>query len=245
MARRQRQVSHRSHRCRASVLPVPLLDLAGVLSMGGRALGITRKRSRVPDPELRRDEPDHSIGNLRRARQEDAEESDRPQLDCKPEPILIPSARGNHRTIMGVEMKVPSELLGRRLSGILAVGGSLRFAQEVDRHRCPEKRIVFGERNRDRSHAIVVDGERPQHLPTTVSLNPWPITPIFECPPTRRTSRTRSSQCSTIATLKALLRSSLWRTPPAVGGLGETGRSGDCSRRRMRVTCWSQPRSLV
>ena len=33
------------------------------------------------------------------------------QLDCKPEPILIPSARGNHRTIMGVEMKVPSELL--------------------------------------------------------------------------------------------------------------------------------------
>ena len=35
---------------------------------------------------------------------------------------------------------------------------------------------------------------------------PWPITPIFECPPTRRTSRTRSSQCSTIATLKALLR---------------------------------------
>ena len=82
--------------------------------MGGRALGITRKRSRVPDPELRRDEPDHSIGNLRRARQEDAEESDRPQLDCKPEPILIPSARGNHRTIMGVEMKVPSELLGRR-----------------------------------------------------------------------------------------------------------------------------------
>ena len=125
---------------------VPLLDLAGVLSMGGRALGITRKRSRVPDPELRRDEPDHSIGNLRRARQEDAEESDRPQLDCKPEPILIPSARGNHRTIMGVEMKVPSELLGRRLSGILAVGGSLRFAQEVDRHRCPEKGIVFGER---------------------------------------------------------------------------------------------------
>ena len=87
--------------------------------MGGRALGITRKRSRVPDPELRRDEPDHSIGNLRRARQEDAEESDRPQLDCKPEPILIPSARGNHRTIMGVEMKVPSELLGRRLSGIV------------------------------------------------------------------------------------------------------------------------------
>ena len=62
-----------------------------------------------------------------------------------------------------------------------------------------------------------MDGERPQHLPTTVSLNPWPITPIFECPPTRRTSRTRSSQCSTIATLKALLRSSLWRTPPAVG----------------------------
>ena len=104
-----------------------------MLSMGGRALGITRKRSRVPDPELRRDEPDHSIGNLRRARQEDAEESDRPQLDCKPEPILIPSARGNHRTIMGVEMKVPSELLGRRLSSILAVGGSLRFAQEVDR----------------------------------------------------------------------------------------------------------------
>ena len=117
-----------------------------MLSMGGRALGITRKRSRVPDPELRRDEPDHSIGNLRRARQEDAEESDRPQLDCKPEPILIPSARGNHRTIMGVEMKVPSELLGRRLSGIPAVGGSLRFAQEVDRHRCPEKGIVFGER---------------------------------------------------------------------------------------------------
>ena len=36
--------------------------------------------------------------------------------------------------------------LGRRLSGILAVGGSLRFAQEVDRHRCPEKGIVFGER---------------------------------------------------------------------------------------------------
>ena len=125
---------------------------------------------------------------------------------------------------MGVEMKVPSELLGRRLSSILAVGGSLRFAQEVDRHRCPEKGIVFGERDRDRSH-----------LPTTVSLNPWPITPIFECPPTRRTSRTRSSQCSTIATLKALLRSSSWRTPPAVGGLGETGRSGDCSRRPMRV----------
>ena len=24
--------------------------------------------------------------------------------------------------------------------------GSLRFAQEVDRHRCPEKGIVFGER---------------------------------------------------------------------------------------------------
>ena len=68
------------------------------------------------------------------------------QLDCKPEPILIPSARGNHRTIMGVEMKVPSELLGRRLSGVPAVGGSLRFAQEVDRHRCPEKGIVFGER---------------------------------------------------------------------------------------------------
>ena len=125
---------------------VPLLDLAGVLSMGGRALGIARKRSRVPDPELRRDEPDHSIGNLRRARQEDAEESDRPQLDCKPEPILIPSARGNHRTIVGVEMKVPSELLGRRLCGVPAVGGSLRFAQEVDRQRCPEKGIVFGER---------------------------------------------------------------------------------------------------
>ena len=47
---------------------------------------------------------------------------------------------------VGVEMKVPSELLGRRLSGIPAVGGSLRFAQEVDRHRCPEKGIVFGER---------------------------------------------------------------------------------------------------
>ena len=42
----------------------------------------------------------------------------------------------------------------------------------------------------------------------------------IECPPTRRTSRTRSSQCSTSATLKALLRLSLWRTPPAVGGLG-------------------------
>ena len=27
-----------------------------------------------------------------------------------------------------------------------AVGGSLRFAQEVARHRCPEKGIVFGER---------------------------------------------------------------------------------------------------
>ena len=35
---------------------------------------------------------------------------------------------------------------GRRLSGVPAVGGSLRFAQEVDRHRCPEKGIVFGER---------------------------------------------------------------------------------------------------
>ena len=34
-------------------------------------------------------------------------------------------------------------------------------------------------------------------------------------------------------------------TTRAVGGLGETGRSGDCSRRPMRVTCWSQPRSLV
>ena len=47
---------------------------------------------------------------------------------------------------MGVEIKVPSELLGRRLSGVPAVGGSLRFAQEVDRHRCPEKGIGFGER---------------------------------------------------------------------------------------------------
>ena len=69
-----------------------------------------------------------------------------PNWTANPEPVLIPSARGNHRTIMGVEMKVPSELLGRRLSGIPAVGGSLRFAQEVDRHRCPEKGIVFGER---------------------------------------------------------------------------------------------------
>ena len=32
------------------------------------------------------------------------------------------------------------------LCGVPAVGGSLRFAQEVDRHRCPEKGIVFGER---------------------------------------------------------------------------------------------------
>ena len=47
---------------------------------------------------------------------------------------------------VGVEMKIPSELLGRRLSGVPAVGGSLRFAQEVDRHGCPEKGIVFGER---------------------------------------------------------------------------------------------------
>ena len=35
------------------------------------------------------------------------------QLDCNPEPILIPSARGNHRTIMGVEMKVPSNKEGQ------------------------------------------------------------------------------------------------------------------------------------
>ena len=74
----------RDHRDARLIEHTVVLDLAGVLSMGGRALGITRKRSRVPDPELRRDEPDHSIGNLRRARQEDAEESDRPQLDCKP-----------------------------------------------------------------------------------------------------------------------------------------------------------------
>ena len=81
-----------------------------------------------------------------------------------------------------------------------------------------------------------MDGERPQHLPTTVSLNPWPITPIFECPPTRRTSRTRSSQCSTIATLKALLRSSLWRDTTSgrrswrdreIGRLLETADAGD------------------
>ena len=74
-----------------------------MLSMGGRALGITRKRSRVPDPELRRDEPDHSIGNLRRARQEDAEESDRPQLDCKPEAALCVSLRKS--TGIGVQRK--------------------------------------------------------------------------------------------------------------------------------------------
>ena len=47
---------------------------------------------------------------------------------------------------VGVEMKVPSELLGRWLSGVPAIGGSLRFAQEVDRHRCLDKGIVLGER---------------------------------------------------------------------------------------------------
>ena len=36
--------------------------------------------------------------------------------------------------------------LAEQIGVVPAVGGSVRFAQEVDRHRCPEKGIVFGER---------------------------------------------------------------------------------------------------
>ena len=80
-------------------------------------------------------------------------------------------------------------------------------------------------------------------LPTTVSLNPWPITPIFECPPTA----IENQKLSVLDYVQLSRHCSDHR-----GGhhqrsevLERPGDRGDCSRRPMRVTCWSQPRSLV
>ena len=124
-------------------ISVVTADLGGVIPalLTGR---VALQAGGVGDAELPAEVGDDAQWDLGGVGQEGPQEPHGPELHGESEPVVIPSVPIDQTAIRVVEMKVASQLPGRRLTGVPAVAALLLPGQEVDGHPGPFPRSSPG-----------------------------------------------------------------------------------------------------
>jgi hypothetical protein len=113
---------------------------------------------------------DHSQGRFGRLGQESAQEAHGYQLQRKTQTIPLTAQLPDDRPVPVIQVKISSELLGRRIFVVSTIPRLLRLADEVDRHRG-----VFSENERPMMAQRSVSVPQCPYLGENTEVHDWII----------------------------------------------------------------------